>query len=152
MDYLVVMLFHQQFELSFWQHLFTAEDPFVSKALSTLTCFPFEDASFSLHFGLPSTLRQCFCQGKTKLFENDLQSGYFETPFLHCSLDCENDDACLVMWHYVYTGICLLCAIRFHTIATDVLLYTLFISQSYKDDRKFTRKCCLRQNIRAVAF
>jgi len=36
--------------------------------------------------------------------------------------------------------LCLLCAIHFHTV--DMLLCTLFISQSWKDDRKCTRNCC----------
>ncbi len=47
--------------------------------------------------------------------------------------------------------LCLLCAIHFPTIATDVLLCTLFMSQSCKDDRTFTQDCCLRQNMRTVA-
>ncbi len=39
-------------------------------------------------------------------------------------------------------ALCLLCAIHFHTIDTDVFLCTLFIPQSCKDDRKFTHNCC----------
>ncbi len=152
MDYLVVMLFHQQFELSFWQHLFTAEDPFVSKALSTLILFHLKTHLFLSILAFRPHWDSVFVKEKLSFLKTISKVDILKTLFLHCSLDCENDDACVVMWHYVYTGICLLCAIRFRTIATDVLLYTLFISQSYKDDRKFTRKCCLRQNIRAVAF
>ncbi len=43
--------------------------------------FSFENAYFSLRFGLPSTLRWHFCQGKRR---------FLKTPFSHCSVDCEN--------------------------------------------------------------
>ncbi len=45
--------------------------------------FSFENASFSLCFGLPSTLRQRLCQG---------QLSFLKTSF---------DDACLVMSHII---------------------------------------------------
>ncbi len=34
---------------------------------------------------------------------------------------------------YVYTGMCLLCDIHFHSNATDVLLCTIFLLHSCKD-------------------
>ncbi len=54
-------------------------------------------------------------------------------PFLRRSVDCENGG----FWKF-----CLLCAISFHTFAKYMLLCTLLILQSCKDDRTFPPNSC----------
>ncbi len=129
----------------------------LSMALSTLKGFRLK-THFSLLFVLLSTLRQRFCQDFWKPSPKWMNFCIVWKRRLLKTEAFENDDAYLVMCHiisiyiYVYTSIALftICAIHFHTIATDVLLCTLFISQSCKDERKCTCDCCLHLNMRAV--
>ena len=64
----------------------------------------FENATFFIRIGLPSTLKRCFRCPKTELFENALQSGEIRKPLLSVLVWTaktelfENADVTTAMW------------------------------------------------------
>ncbi len=98
--------------------------------------FSFENETFSLCFGLPSTLRRRFCQGKHSPKWINLK-----TLFLRCNVDCENEG----FWKrsrmfsqvthivpidiYAYAGLMpVVCYSLSHYCYRCVTLYTLHIT------------------------